>query len=55
LTTDLGRSKVLAKLVPQIVSSDQKQWQYDVCVALFCHLSKGNNFLDKVLFIDQSG
>jgi outer membrane lipoprotein-sorting protein len=34
LTTDLGMREVLAKLVPQIVSDDQKQWQYDVCVNL---------------------
>jgi hypothetical protein len=55
LTADLGIREVLAKLVPQIVSNDHKQWQYDVCVDLSRHLSKGDNFLDKVLFIDNSG
>jgi outer membrane lipoprotein-sorting protein len=34
LTADLGMREVLAKLVSQIVSKDQKQWQYDVCVNL---------------------
>jgi hypothetical protein len=34
LTADLGIREVLAKLVPQIVSNDQKQWQYDLCAEL---------------------
>jgi len=34
LTADLGIREVLAKLVPQIVSNDKKQWRYDVCVNL---------------------
>jgi hypothetical protein len=34
LTADLGIREVLAKLVPQILTNDQKQWQYDVCVDL---------------------
>jgi hypothetical protein len=32
LTADLRLREVLAKLVPQIVSNDQEQWQYDACV-----------------------
>jgi hypothetical protein len=31
LTEDLGMRKVSAKMVPQILSDDQKQWQLDVC------------------------
>lgn len=34
LTADLRIREFLAKLVLQIVSNDQKQWQYDVCVDL---------------------
>jgi hypothetical protein len=55
LTADLRIREVLAKLVPQIVSNDQKQWQRDVCVDLSHHLSKRNNFVEEVLFIDNSG
>lgn len=55
LTADLGMREFLAKMVPQIVSNDWKKWQYYAYVDLSYHLVKGNNFLAKVAFADNSG
>jgi hypothetical protein len=49
LTEDLGMWKISAKMVPQILSEDQKQWQIDVCSDLSHQLAEGNNFLDRVI------
>jgi vacuolar-type H+-ATPase catalytic subunit A/Vma1 len=44
LTEDLGMRKVIANMVPQILSDDQKQQRPDVCSDLSCQFAKGNNF-----------
>jgi histone-lysine N-methyltransferase SETMAR len=49
LTEDLGMRKVSAKMVPRILSDDQKQQLLDVCSDLSRQLAKGNNFLDRVI------
>jgi hypothetical protein len=46
LTGDLGMRKVSAKMVPQIMSDDQKQQRLVVCSDLSHQLAEGNNFLD---------
>jgi hypothetical protein len=46
--------KVSAKMVPQILSDDQKQWRLDVCSDLSRQLAKGNNFLNRVITGDES-
>jgi hypothetical protein len=46
--------KVSAKMVPRILSDDQKQQQLDVCSNLSRQLAEGNNFLDRVITDDQS-
>jgi hypothetical protein len=51
---DLGMRKVSAKMVPQILSDDQKQWRLDVCCDLSHQLAEGNNFLDRVIMGDKS-
>jgi histone-lysine N-methyltransferase SETMAR len=54
LTEDFGMRKVSAKMVPRILSDDQKQWWLDVCSDLSCQLAKENNFLDRVITSDES-
>jgi histone-lysine N-methyltransferase SETMAR len=54
LTEDLGMRKVSARMVPQILSDDQKQRQLDICSDLSRQLTKGNNFLDRVITGDES-
>jgi hypothetical protein len=54
LTEDLGMRKVSAKMLPQILSDDQKQRQLDVCSNLSRHLAEGNNFLDRIIMSDES-
>jgi hypothetical protein len=44
LTADLGMRTVPAKMVPKMLSDDQKQQQFDVCSDLSCQLAEGNNF-----------
>jgi hypothetical protein len=46
--------KVPAKMVPQILSDDQKQRGLDVCSDLSHQLAKRNNFLDRVITGDES-
>jgi histone-lysine N-methyltransferase SETMAR len=46
LTEDLGMRKVSAKMVPQILSGDQKQRWLDVCSDISYQLAEGNNFLN---------
>jgi hypothetical protein len=46
LTEYLGMRQVSAKMVPQILSDDQKQWQLDICSDLSHQSAKGNNVLD---------
>jgi hypothetical protein len=46
--------KVSAKMVPRILSDDQKQLRLDVCSDLSCQLAEGNNFLDTVITGDES-
>jgi hypothetical protein len=46
LAEDLGMRKVSAKMVPRILSDDQKQWRLDVCSDLSHQLVKENNFLE---------
>jgi hypothetical protein len=54
LTVDLRLRKVSAKMVPQILSDDQKQRWLDVCSDLSHQLAEGNNFLDRVIMCDES-
>jgi histone-lysine N-methyltransferase SETMAR len=54
LTEDLGMRKVSAKMVPHILSDDQKQRRLDVCSDLSRQLAKGKNFLDGVISGDES-
>jgi histone-lysine N-methyltransferase SETMAR len=54
LTEDLGMRKVSAKMVPRILSDDQKQRRLDVCSDLSRQLAEGNNFLDIVITRDES-
>jgi hypothetical protein len=53
LSEDLGMRKVSAKMVPQILSDDQKQRWLDVCSELSRQLAEGNNFLDTVIIGDE--
>jgi hypothetical protein len=46
--------KVSAKMVPRILSDDQKQRRLDVCCDLSRQLAEGNNFLDRVITGDES-
>jgi hypothetical protein len=54
LPDDLGMRKVSAKMVPQILSVDQKQRQLYVCSDLSHQLAEGNNFLDRGITVDES-
>jgi hypothetical protein len=54
LTEDLGTRKVSAKMVPRILSDDQKQQRLDVCSDLSRQLAEGKNFLDRVIMDDES-
>jgi hypothetical protein len=54
LTEDLGMRKVSAKMVPRILSDDQKRLQLDVWSDLSRQLAEGNNFLDRVTMCDKS-
>jgi hypothetical protein len=54
LTEDFGMRKVPAKMVPQILSDNQKQQRLDVCSDLSRKLAEGNNFLDRVIMSDES-
>jgi hypothetical protein len=49
LTEDLGMRKVSAKLVPRILSDEQKQRRLDVCSDLSRQLAEGNNFWIELL------
>jgi hypothetical protein len=46
--------KFSAKMVPRILSDDQKQRRLGVCSDLSCQLAEGNNFLDRVIMGDES-
>jgi hypothetical protein len=46
--------KVSAKMVPRILSDDQKQQRLDVFSDLSRQLAEGNNFLDRVITCDES-
>jgi transposase len=50
----LGMRKVSAKMVPRILSDDQKQRWLDVCSDLSRQLAQGNNFLDLFITPDKS-
>jgi oligoribonuclease (3'-5' exoribonuclease) len=54
LTEDLAMKEVSAKMVPRILSDDQKQQRHDVCSDLSRQLTEGNNFLDRVITGDES-
>jgi histone-lysine N-methyltransferase SETMAR len=54
LTEDFGMRKVSAKMMPQILSDDQKKRRLGVCSDLSCQLAEGNNFLDGVITGDES-
>jgi hypothetical protein len=43
-TEDLGMRKVSTKMVPRILSYDQKQRRLDVCSDLSRQLAEGNKF-----------
>jgi hypothetical protein len=53
LTEDFGMRKVSAKIVPRMLSDDQKQRWLDVCSDLPRQLADGNNFLDRVIMGDE--
>jgi hypothetical protein len=55
LTEDVGMRKVLTKMVPRILSDDQKQWRLDVCSDLSHQLAEGNNFLVELSHIMNHG
>jgi hypothetical protein len=44
LTEDLGMTKFSAKMVPRLLSDDEKQWRLDVCSDLSRQLAKGQLF-----------
>jgi hypothetical protein len=54
LTKDLGLRKISAKMVPRILSDDQKQRRLDVCSDFSRQMAEGNNFLDRVIKDDES-
>jgi ribosome maturation factor RimP len=54
LTEDLGMWKVSAKMVPRILSDNQKQLRLDVCSDLSRQLVEGSKFLDRVITGDES-
>jgi hypothetical protein len=54
LTEDFGIRKVSAKMVPRILSDDQKQRRLDVYSDLSRQLVEGNNILDRVITGDES-
>jgi histone-lysine N-methyltransferase SETMAR len=54
LTEDLGMRKVSAKMVPRILSDEQKQQRLDVCSVLSHQLPEENNVLDRVITGDES-
>jgi hypothetical protein len=54
LTEYLKMRKVSAKMVPRILSDDQKQQQIDVYSDSSHQLAEGNNFLDRVIIVDES-
>jgi hypothetical protein len=53
-TKDLGMRKVSARMVPRILSDDQKQRRLHVCPNICRQLAKGDNFLDRVFTGDES-
>jgi hypothetical protein len=54
LTEDLEMRKFSPKMVPRILSDDQKRRRLGVCSDLSRQLADANNFLDRVIAIDES-
>ena len=54
VTQDLMMRKVCAKLVPRVLTTEQKQQRVDVCCKMLNELEKNPDFLDSVVTGDES-
>ena len=54
VTQDLMMRKVCAKLVPRVLTTEQKQRRVDVCREMLNELEKNPDFLDSVVTGDES-